>query len=474
MYKATILKNSPKRSFKEIIEICWRVLKNNYIEPRLKVPKRDKTTDLEIQKLHLQAQKILGELEILEADLGSIKYIKGTITQKRKPSEKDPNVVYISHVLRWWENGNRKEKHLAKTKKKDSDLTLEEATELINNSERAQELKRQIHERKKAIELIQDKISDLSNELIEITDRVKQINNSLLIGRQDELQKMQENLLLKISTLIIGEPGIGKTTLLKTLIENNDQIKIIWIESLKAPKATLGENIIFQLHEDNVLKIESIEMMGSSEEDIKKALKGKSISQLTEIIRDSIKGKNYLIAFDSLAGISQANKIVLEKLFESKVPIFAATNQIKASIEFESLYRKFAKLELKPLTNQAMQNIINGYLEGLKFNEWIELLKSRILTASSGNPGIAMRMINDAYALSLGGELTENQIRSLEAPELSRRYFSLSPFMMMGIAGFAVLRFIGMGTNDTLLYILGGCSFVILMAFSRNFMKGWG
>jgi hypothetical protein len=303
MHRATILKNSPKRSFKEVIEICWRVIKNNYVEPRIKIPKRDKTTNLEIQKLHLQAQKILGELEILEADLSSIKYIKGTISQKRKPSEKDPNVVYISHVLRWWESGNRKEKHLVKTKKKDGDLTLEEATELINSAERAQELKRQIHERLKTLELIQDKISDLSNELIEITDRVKQINDALLIGRQDELQKMQENLLLKISTLLIGEPGIGKTTLLKTVVENNHQVKVMWIENLKAPKATLGESIIFQLHKDSVLKIEDAELADASEEDIKKALRGKSIAQLTEIIRDSIRGKDYLIVFDSLAGL---------------------------------------------------------------------------------------------------------------------------------------------------------------------------
>ena len=75
--------------------------------------------------------------------------------------------------------------------------------------------------------------------------------------------------------------------------------------------------------------------------------------------------------------------------------------------------------------------------------------------------------------LRFGGELSLGQIRAIQEPYLARKYFDLTPVILFAIAGFAVLRFIGIGTNDTLLYIIGGICFILFMAFGRLMLRAW-
>ncbi len=119
-----------------------------------------------------------------------------------------------------------------------------------------------------------------------------------------------------------------------------------------------------------------------------------------------------------------------------------------------------------------MIQIIEEKTKSINAGEWIKLLQTKVLNACCGNPGIADKMIKEAYSLSFGGELDLSQIRALQEPYLERKYFDLTPFLIIGIACFAILRFIGIGTNDTLLYVIGGSAFVIFMAFGRLLARG--
>ncbi len=476
MHETSLIKKLPKKGLKEVIELSKNIFIENYLKPRLREKSKEKeqaSTLPEIQKLYLDAERLKGELDILKAEIEALPYIKGTIRERKV---KDPNnslKIRYYHSLRWYEDGIPKEKHITKRKKKDSDLLLEEAQRLINNSERASLIEQQIKDKSKKLKLIENRLISLKGKNVEISLNSKSIPHGFITGRDDELIKLQSNLVNRIHTLIVGEPGIGKSLLLRTLIETIDQ-KHIYIDNLRATKNTLVDSVIRKLHEDNELNIDSDRFSsGMDFEELKKLLKGKPISEIADLIRDSLINKDYFIAIDSLASLTQANKTVIEKLFEAQIPLIACTNQIKNSVEFESLYRKFHKLELKPLSNKEVEEMLNQKLQNIKADNWIGLLKSRIINAASGNPGIVDKMVKDAYALSTGGELTENQIRSIQVPDLHRRYFDLTPFLVLGIACFAILRFIGIGTNDTLLYVFGGSAFVILLALSRLMNRGF-
>lgn len=48
---------------------------------------------------------------------------------------------------------------------------------------------------------------------------------------------------------------------------------------------------------------------------------------------------------------------------------------------------------------------------------------------------------------------------------LPGEYLDISPLILAGLAGFGVLRFVGLGTGDRTLYIIGGCAMMIGLCF---------
>jgi len=476
MHRSTLNRLSEKK-FKDICKICWQVIWHNFLFPklnRLQIKNNSKIQPA-IQKLHLEANIIKGELSILEADLQSLPYITGSIREKQQTSLKDPNKINVYHTLRWYEDGIRKEKHLAKIKKKDGDLTFEEAKILLANSERASFLQNEIKTRKQNLKRIKNKLTILVGHPVEINEPLKEIVNNSLIGRDKEFSQLQNNLLHNISTLLLGEPGIGKSYLIKNLIDSQTR-PVLWIENLKAVRSILIESIISTLHTDKNLKIddENYSLSLTLEEIKNKCLKGKTIEQLAEIISDSVIGKNYICVINSMTGLTIANQIIIDKILSAGVCIFACTNRLKPSIELESIYRKFNQLTLQPIKNKYIREITTNKLVNIRANETNkQILITRITNVACGNVGIVETMTKDALALSGGGNLTYDQIYAIQEPYLQRKYFDLTPIVLLSIASFAVLRFIGLGTNDTLLYIIGGIAFIVFMAFSRLLLKTW-
>ncbi len=48
-----------------------------------------------------------------------------------------------------------------------------------------------------------------------------------------------------------------------------------------------------------------------------------------------------------------------------------------------------------------------------------------------------------------------------------RRYFDITPLILMAGVGFVIMRFIGLGTNDQALYIFGGIAAAVFLGLSR-------
>jgi|688.fasta_scaffold39672_4 hypothetical protein len=470
------LHNLPEKSFKEIFKVFIQMLWFNYLQPKFSRAKKkaNPAINLESQKLHLQAHKLQGELTILKAELEALPHVYGKIYE-RTLTDKRSGKTRNFHILRTHTNGKPQDKYIVKSKKKDADLTLSEAQMLLRNADKADSLRQNIKDREFNLSKLEGKLSIIEGRKINIAEPIKQNTNHSLIGRDEEFGQLQNNLLHNISTLLLGKPGIGKSYLLKALMENQSR-PVIWIDNLKAARTVLIEGVIAKLHTDGTLDLndDNYSPTMSIDEVKSKCLKNKSIDQLSDIIRDSVIHHDYVTAINSMTGLTQANQIIIDKLLEAAVPVFACTNRIKPSIELESLYRRFNKLELQPFSDTTLKQIIKSKMSGIRIDEnEAQMLITKIINSACGNPGIADKMLKDAQSLSLGGSLTDSQIRSLQEPELPRKYFDLTPVVIFAIAGFAVLRFIGIGTNDTLLYIAGGIAFVLSMAFGRLMLKTW-
>ncbi|MDX1920853.1 MAG: AAA family ATPase [Candidatus Caenarcaniphilales bacterium] len=464
-----------EKSLGEIFKLFFKITWQSYILPKLHAVKlKTPQTNSFNQKLHLEAYRLQGELTLLETELNNLKYVKGHILD-RTVTNKETGKIRNFKVLRWSDDGDKREKYLVKEKTAESQMTLEEAKLLLANREKAEGYEEQIKQKRKLLSRIEYKLSVLSGKRVEITDSIKEAINDILVGREEEISQIRSNLIHDIPTLLIGEPGVGKSFIAETLLKETGR-PYITITNLKAARSVLVDQVILeQLHQKGLLKIDDDEKYSWSltfEEVKSKCLKNKTIVQIAEIIRDSIYNSEHIVYIDSLAGLTQSNQEILDIFLEIGLPILACANRIKSSVELESIYRRFTKVEIKPLSKSAIREIFLPKVQTLNVGDYEQqLLLTKITNAACGNPGVAAKMFENAKALSVSRSLNASQIHNLQEPELQRRYFDLTPLVLACIAGFAVLRFVGIGTNDTLLYVMGGIAFVVFMTVGRLFMK---
>lgn len=80
---------------------------------------------------------------------------------------------------------------------------------------------------------------------------------------------------------------------------------------------------------------------------------------------------------------------------------------------------------------------------------------SKLQERAGGNPMLATRAIEEEY-LGLDVEGADH-----------KRYFDITPLILVVGVVFVVMRFIGLGTNDQALYIFSGIAAAIFLGISR-------
>ncbi|TBR56851.1 9-O-acetyl-N-acetylneuraminate esterase, partial [Westiellopsis prolifica IICB1] len=118
------------------------------------------------------------------------------------------------------------------------------------------------------------------------------------------------------------------------------------------------------------------------------------------------------------------------------------------------IFINIPRIELKPLPEHAIREImIQAAIE-----RGIELKPSdlaKLQERAGGNPMLAMRAVDEEY-LGLEMEGADH-----------RRYFDITPLILLVGVIFVVMRFIGLGTSDQALYIFGGIAAAIFLGLSR-------
>ena len=101
---------------------------------------------------------------------------------------------------------------------------------------------------------------------------------------------------------------------------------------------------------------------------------------------------------------------------------------------------------------------IRELMEQASLDRGINLKQSdlaKLQERAGGNPMLAIRAIDEEY-LGLDVEAGDH-----------RRYFDITPLILLAGVGFVVMRFIGLGTNDRALYIFSGIAAAVFLGLSR-------
>jgi hypothetical protein len=254
------------------------------------------------------------------------------------------------------------------------------------------------------------------------------------IYRQAELNRITAALLANGAILVVGEEGSGKSVLGNAVIErlNDDGFLVAFIEQT-TPKQML---------------LEIAQQFNIASED----LEGKSLSveKLKIAIADFLKENTAFIILDDAQSCDMKFRIWLKKLRRQGVPMLVlATDPPRTDI-----FIKIPRIELKPLPEKAIRQImINAAFERNIALRPTDL--SRLQERAGGNPMFAIRAIEEEY-LGLDVEGSDH-----------RRYFDITPLILIVGVIFVIIRFIGLGTGDQTLYIFGGIAAAIFLGLSR-------
>ncbi len=276
----------------------------------------------------------------------------------------------------------------------------------------------------------------LSNQQAKKEPTITEISssNEFRIYRQAELKRTTASLLASSAILIAGEEGSGKSVLANAVVEklSDDGFMVAFIEPA-TPKQML------------------LEIAGQFEiptED----LEGKSLTaeKLKRAIADFLESNTAFLVLDDAHACDAKFRMWLKQLRRANVPmLLLATDPPRSDI-----FINIPRIELKPLPEYAIREIM---IQAVAERE-IQLKPSelsKLQERAGGNPMLAIRAVDEEY---LGLEI--------EGAD-HRRYFDITPLILLVGIVFVIMRFIGLGTSDQALYIFGGIAAAVFLGLSR-------
>lgn len=280
------------------------------------------------------------------------------------------------------------------------------------------------------------KLSSKKNQTQDPAPAIEQIPTprEFRIYRQAELNRTTASLLANGAILIAGEDGSGKSVLANAVVEKlqDDGFTVAFIEP-----ATPKQMLLEIAHQFDI-----------PTED----LEGKSLTadKLKRAIATFLEENTAFLVLDDAHACDAKFRMWLKQLKRNGVPMLLLATDPPRSDVFINVPR----IELKPLPEHAIREImVQAAIE-----RGIELKPSelsKLQERAGGNPMLAARAIDEEY---LGLEL--------EGAD-HRRYFDITPLILLVGVVFVVMRFIGLGTSDQALYIFGGIAAAIFLGLSR-------
>jgi hypothetical protein len=263
-----------------------------------------------------------------------------------------------------------------------------------------------------------------------------------IIYRQAELNRTTASLLANGAILIVGEEGSGKSILGNAVVERltDDGFLVAFVEP------TTPKQMLLEITQQFELPTEDIEGKNLTVDKLKRAI----CLQQRFAIAQFLSENTAFIVLDDPQSCDMKFRIWLKQLRRKGVPMLVlATDPPRSDI-----FINIPRIELKPLPEKAIRQIMKAAAQ----ERAIALTSadlSKLQERAGGNPMLAIRAIEEEY-LGLDIEGADH-----------RRYFDITPLILVVGVIFVIMRFIGLGTNDQALYIFGGIAAAIFLGLSR-------
>ncbi|PSF33909.1 9-O-acetyl-N-acetylneuraminate esterase [Aphanothece hegewaldii CCALA 016] len=241
--------------------------------------------------------------------------------------------------------------------------------------------------------------------------------------RNTEKRRIVAALLANSSLLVVSEPGGGKTFLAEVVIDD----LLSQGFAVAAPAIGTVKQMLLEIAGDLSIDTETIE--------------GKTMTsqQLQDAIADWLLDNLAFLVLDNAHRFPVSLRCWLEKLHLQGQPMLLLATFPPA----RDIFLKLPRIELEPLSDRSIREIMQDEAAALGL-ELSTGQSADMQQRAVGNPMLARRVVREEYLGLEGNNYDHTQ------------WIDGTPLLIAVLMCFMILRFLGLGFNNTSLYLLGG------------------
>ncbi len=298
-----------------------------------------------------------------------------------------------------------------------------------------------------------------------------------LFGRDDLVDQVVREAHKGRHILLKGPVGVGKSAVL-----NAARLRFKGIVVHLVDHQAKGQfvEIARQLFETGILPAHRLDLpeqycsMAPADVDwkkIRRIVNRANIRDLTGAIIPSIAeakeaGTKVIIAVDDISFVTPTQIAFWLAIADHAQLVFCASRQNRGT---SKLWWRTRKIEVSPLCDDDMTTLVRHHIvaHGMLI-ESPELYVTHAVKQAQGMPQAAVDMLTDT---SKERRVTKRQVREM-AHDAGVRYLDFTPAVLLLGASIVAMRFVGIGTGDTVLYVAAGIGAALFLTVRMFLFTG--
>jgi hypothetical protein len=297
-----------------------------------------------------------------------------------------------------------------------------------------------------------DKIFQTDSRVINIQ---KPSERNFLIGRVEDLSKLNALVSKNVNVILTGGIGVGKSTLLDNIQTDR---KILIFDDTSNLKKSLVYLLVYLLGNDKEA-IRELIFKDFDLEKIRVKLNRENVFNLCDEISRIVDPHEYILKINNVDNITPKAVRVLEHLKDTFTIITTAR---EIPLSRGSFLWNFERIEIKNLNRFESLQLIQKLSYDLEIEDY-DLFKNHVFEQSDGNPRVIFELI-DRYKKE--PFILNETVRNIRHTGALREY-DFSMVIILAIGCLAVFRYLNSELDNASYRFIGGAALVLLI-ISRN------
>ena len=300
-----------------------------------------------------------------------------------------------------------------------------------------------------------------------------------LVGRDEVVADLVAEIRKGKHVILTGSVGIGKSAVLRQALEqasskigliirlHDHQAKGQFVEMARQ---MLALSLVSAKELDLPAQFQGIPSSEIEWKDIRNRVNRMSMRDLTQALIPALaKSENKpVIAVDDLTSLTPTQMAFWLAIFEHAQVVGCASEK---KPRVKKLWWKMKEISIRPLPPAVVKAMVKDYItQKAMLIESPDQFISHVVKQSAGIPQAIFDMLEESGKERL---IDKRKIREMRH-DAGVTYLDFTPMVMLLGALIVSMRYIGMGTGDKTLYIMGGMGAALFLTFKFFIFKGVG